>query len=108
MFEKYSADPVYTGKSAPARSFPSPNKNSELASARARRGKTTGKDFQGLQYRLTSRLLIADGCPDDGDKWGTYFYEWLNEKFRLCSDLNSPKQRQSSHSPCFLWNPSKM
>jgi hypothetical protein len=40
-----------------------------------------GRDYQGAVYQLKSRLLIADGCPED-TKCGTYYYEWSENKFK--------------------------
>jgi len=36
---------------------------------------------KGLEYRSDSRLLIADGCPDE--KCATYYYEWTEGAFHL-------------------------
>ncbi|HEY6307753.1 MAG TPA: hypothetical protein VI488_14980 [Candidatus Angelobacter sp.] len=42
------------------------------------------RDYQGPVYRLKSRLLIADGCPDEDEtKCGTFYYEWTNNQFKL-------------------------
>ena len=40
-----------------------------------------GPEYQAAVYRLKSRLLIADGCPDDA-KCGAYYYEWSDNKFK--------------------------
>jgi hypothetical protein len=40
-----------------------------------------GHEYQGAVYQLKSRLLIADGCPED-TKCGAYYYEWSNNKFK--------------------------
>jgi hypothetical protein len=45
-------------------------------------GSESGHDYQGLVYHRDSRLLIADGCPED-KKCGTYYYEWRKKSFRL-------------------------
>lgn len=36
----------------------------------------------GLQYKVNSRLLMAGGCPED-EKCGTYYFEWIKDRFRL-------------------------
>jgi hypothetical protein len=36
----------------------------------------------GLFFRANSRLLIARGCPNDGN-CGNYFYEWNGAAFKL-------------------------
>jgi hypothetical protein len=45
-------------------------------------GTSTGRDYEGLVYERGSRLLIADGCPED-EKCGTYYYEWKKNRFTL-------------------------
>jgi len=35
-----------------------------------------------LDYRTSSRLLVARGCPEDKN-CGTYYYEWIGDGFRL-------------------------
>ncbi len=45
-------------------------------------GTSTGRDYEGLVYKRNSRLLVADGCPED-DKCGTYYYEWKKDSFNL-------------------------
>jgi hypothetical protein len=45
-------------------------------------GTESGREYEGLVYQLDSRLLIADGCHEDG-KCGTYYYEWRNDRFTL-------------------------
>jgi hypothetical protein len=45
-------------------------------------GASSGRDYEGLVYKPGSRLLIADGCPENG-KCGTYYYEWKNSSFTL-------------------------
>lgn len=49
-------------------------------------GTQSGRDYVGLDYHLDSRLLIADGCPDEDDSeksCGTYYYVLDEGKFRL-------------------------
>jgi hypothetical protein len=46
------------------------------------RGAYTGRQYEGLVYRPDSRLLVADGCPENG-KCGTYYYEWKKNSFTL-------------------------
>ncbi len=41
-----------------------------------------GHAYQGVVYQLKSRLLIADGCPED-KKCGLYIYEWKENQFKL-------------------------
>jgi hypothetical protein len=41
-----------------------------------------GREYQGRVYQLKSRLLIADGCPEE-KKCGTYYYEWTANRFKL-------------------------
>ncbi len=36
----------------------------------------------GLQFKVNSRLLVASGCPED-EKCGTYYFEWIKDRFRL-------------------------
>jgi hypothetical protein len=46
-------------------------------------GAKSGREYGGLDYKADSRLLVADGCPeDDNDKCGTHYYEWRNGSFR--------------------------
>lgn len=40
-----------------------------------------GHQYQGAVYQLKSRLLIADGCPEETN-CGTYYYEWSDNKFK--------------------------
>jgi len=40
-----------------------------------------GHEYQGAVYQLKSRLLIADGCPEEAN-CGTYYYEWNDNKFK--------------------------
>lgn len=40
-----------------------------------------GHEYQGAVYQLKSRLLIADGCPEEA-KCGAYYYEWRDNKFK--------------------------
>ena len=40
-----------------------------------------GHEYQGAVYQLNSRLLIADGCPEETN-CGTYYYEWSDNKFK--------------------------
>jgi hypothetical protein len=49
-------------------------------------GTKTGREYQGMVYRLDSRLLVADGCPGEEEnpaKCGTYYYEWRNQRMKL-------------------------
>ncbi len=43
-----------------------------------------GHEYQGTVFQTRSRLLVADGCPeDDQKKCGSYYYEWKANKFKL-------------------------
>lgn len=49
-------------------------------------GTETGRDYQGLVYRRTSRLLVVDGCPGEEEnpaECGAHYYEWRNHRFKL-------------------------
>lgn len=58
-------------------------------------GAATGREYGGLEYRLNSSLLIADGCPENEDSTDTDFekncgiryYKW--ERKRLCIEFSS-------------------
>ncbi|HEY2014793.1 MAG TPA: hypothetical protein VGH38_14895 [Bryobacteraceae bacterium] len=39
---------------------------------------SNGDDFQELEFKKDSRLLIARGCPEEKN-CGSYFYEWTAE-----------------------------
>jgi hypothetical protein len=43
-------------------------------------GASSGRDYVGLVYKANSRLLIADGCPENA-KCGPYYYEWQKDGF---------------------------
>lgn len=40
-----------------------------------------GHEYEGAVYQLKSRLLIADGCPEE-TACGAYYYEWSDNKFK--------------------------
>ena len=41
-------------------------------------------EYRLAVFRTKSRLLIADGCPEDEQtKCGSYYYEWKANKFKL-------------------------
>lgn len=40
-----------------------------------------GHEYQGAVYQLNSRLLIADGCPEE-TACGAYYYEWRDNNFK--------------------------
>lgn len=49
-------------------------------------GAETGSEYQGVVYRLNSRLLVADGCPGEAEnpqECGTHYYEWRNHQLKL-------------------------
>ena len=70
------------------RVFTVPFKNLTLQSDR-----NNGRDFQGPVYKANSRLFIADGCPNETN-CGTYYYEWINNKFKLLKqDRQSPNKK---------------
>jgi hypothetical protein len=39
-------------------------------------------EFQPVDYKLNSRLLIVRGCPEE-ENCGSYFYEWTGSRFKL-------------------------
>jgi len=42
------------------------------------------EDHPPIAFRLTSRLLIVRGCPDENlDACASYFYEWTGKEFKL-------------------------
>jgi hypothetical protein len=41
-----------------------------------------------LEYRISSRLLIARGCPEDKD-CGTYYFVWEDSRFRRVLEVPS-------------------
>jgi hypothetical protein len=66
-------------------------------------GTATGRDYKGLEYRLDSSLLIADGCPEDEDSTdadfemncGTRYYKWEANRFVLIQTVAvSPAPRK--------------
>lgn len=52
-------------------------------------GTEPGRDFQGLQYKQDSRLLIADGCPEERD-CGTHYYVWAEGEFHKKAFVPDP------------------
>ena len=55
------------------------------------KGAHSGRAYDGLAYKLDSRLLVADGCPeDDNEKCGTRYYEWRSGTFRLINFKPDP------------------
>ena len=44
--------------------------------------RTHADEFEELAYRLSSRLLIVRGCPEDKG-CGAYYYEWTGSRFKL-------------------------
>lgn len=58
--------------------FPAPFKILSLPLAQGE----GGHEYQGAVYQLKSRLLVADGCPED-KKCGTYYYQWKVNQFKL-------------------------
>jgi hypothetical protein len=62
-------------------------------------GAATGREYEGLEYRLNSSLLIADGCPEDPDSddsskfeknCGTRYYKWERNQFVLIGTVSVP------------------
>ena len=57
-----------------------------------------GRDFKGLEYRVNSSLLIADGCPGDAastdadfeKNCGTRYYKWDQSRFVLIANVPAP------------------
>jgi hypothetical protein len=45
-------------------------------------GSPTGRDYEGLVCKLSSRLLVLDGCAEK-NRCGTYYYEWRKNRFVL-------------------------
>jgi hypothetical protein len=43
----------------------------------------------GLSFRLNSRLLILQGCPDDKE-CATYYMEWTGAEFKLIRKIPPP------------------
>jgi hypothetical protein len=57
-------------------------------------GTESQRDYRGLVYKLGSRLLIADGCPEDEPKnCGTHYYEWLGKGFKKLLFEPQPQKR---------------
>jgi hypothetical protein len=62
------------------------------------KGAAAGREYKGLEYRLDSSLLIADGCPeytdstdaDFGKNCGTRSYKWERGRFVLISSVAVP------------------
>jgi hypothetical protein len=55
----------------------------------------SGPNYRGPVYQLKSRLLIADGCPNEEEKkCGTYYYEWTANKFKLLRYDPQPPTKQ--------------
>lgn len=44
-------------------------------------GSQSGKEYRGLEFKRDSRLLVADGCPDEND-CGTHYFEWVKGNFQ--------------------------
>lgn len=44
--------------------------------------------FKEVTYRLDSRLLVARGCPDEGE-CASYFWEWTGSQFKLIRKVPS-------------------
>ncbi len=51
--------------------------------------KSNDDAFQQLAYRPDSRLLVARGCPDEGEKCASYFWEWDGREFKLIKSIAS-------------------
>jgi hypothetical protein len=59
-------------------------------------GTESGRDYQGLDSKLRSRLLVADGCPeDDSNQCGTHYYEWTGRRFKQLRFEAQPQKRAS-------------
>ena len=57
-------------------------------------GTATGREYQGIVYRLDSRLLIIDGCPDDKERGcGTYYFEWTGNKLKRLRFNSVPQKK---------------
>jgi len=56
----------------------------------------TNSDW-GLIYRVDSRLLVAQGCPED--PCGTYYYEWVGKRFKLIRAVpNEPRDEDEDNA----------
>ena len=55
-------------------------------------GTESGRSYEGLVYRLNSRLLIADGCPED-KSCGMYYLEWNGSRFKQLKFEPQPEQK---------------
>jgi hypothetical protein len=49
---------------------------------------SNGDKFEEVTYRLDSRLLVARGCPDEGE-CASYFWEWTGSQFKLVRKIPS-------------------
>ena len=58
-------------------------------------GYDLSNDYEGgeeqLEFRPDSRLLISRGCPGEKD-CGTYYYEWVNDTFKLVRKTPATKK----------------
>jgi hypothetical protein len=42
--------------------------------------------YDELSYKLSSRLMVARGCPNE-ENCATYFYEWTGSEFKLLQKI---------------------
>jgi hypothetical protein len=63
-------------------------------------GTATGRAYKGLEYRLNSALLIADGCPEENENasetlknCGTRYYKWEQQRFVLVASISVPPRK---------------
>ena len=65
-------------------------------------GAATGREYKGLDYRVNSALLIADGCPEEKvtmtseteNDCGTRYYKWEQNRFVLVASIMVPAARK--------------
>lgn len=49
---------------------------------------SNGDKFEEVSYKPDSRLLVARGCPDEGE-CASYFWEWTGAQFKLIQKIAS-------------------
>ena len=67
------------------------------------KGTASGRDYRGLEYRLSSSLLVIDGCPEhvkaeseskeEGDTCGTHYYKWERNQFVHLRSVSVPEAK---------------
>ena len=64
-------------------------------------GTATGREYKGLEYRLNSALLVADGCPENENtsvsetlkNCATRYYKWDQKRFVLVASVAVPPRK---------------